>query len=106
MSDQARGPGWWLASDGKWYPPESLAAVSSPPPTNASAAVASLVLGIVSVFLFFLIIPPVLAIVFGLSARREIASSGGSLKGNGMAVGGIVLGVLCLLAWFGSTMPD
>lgn|GEM_PF-1843115 len=22
MSDQAQGPGWWLASDGKWYPPE------------------------------------------------------------------------------------
>ncbi len=22
MSDTSRGPGWWLASDGKWYPPE------------------------------------------------------------------------------------
>ncbi len=22
MSDQAQGPGWWQASDGKWYPPE------------------------------------------------------------------------------------
>jgi hypothetical protein len=22
MSDQAEGPGWWIASDGKWYPPE------------------------------------------------------------------------------------
>lgn len=22
MSDQAQGPGWWLASDGKWYPPQ------------------------------------------------------------------------------------
>jgi len=22
MSDTAQGPGWWLASDGKWYPPE------------------------------------------------------------------------------------
>lgn len=21
MSDQSQGPGWWLASDGKWYPP-------------------------------------------------------------------------------------
>ena len=26
MSDQSQGPGWWLASDGKWYPPQS------PPP--------------------------------------------------------------------------
>ena len=23
MSDSSQGPGWWLASDGKWYPPES-----------------------------------------------------------------------------------
>ncbi len=22
MSDVSQGPGWWLASDGKWYPPE------------------------------------------------------------------------------------
>lgn len=23
MSELMRGPGWWLASDGKWYPPET-----------------------------------------------------------------------------------
>ena len=23
MSDQRQGPGWWLASDGNWYPPSS-----------------------------------------------------------------------------------
>ena len=23
MSDRSKGEGWWLASDGKWYPPES-----------------------------------------------------------------------------------
>ena len=22
MSDTSQGPGWWLAADGKWYPPE------------------------------------------------------------------------------------
>ena len=22
MSDVSQGPGWWMASDGKWYPPE------------------------------------------------------------------------------------
>ena len=22
MSDTSQGPGWWQASDGKWYPPE------------------------------------------------------------------------------------
>lgn len=29
MSDTSQGPGWWLASDGKWYPPQPAAA---PPP--------------------------------------------------------------------------
>lgn len=32
MSDQSQGPGWWLASDGKWYPPESAPASAPPPP--------------------------------------------------------------------------
>ncbi len=35
MSDQQQGPGWWLASDGKWYPPEQAPAVP-PPETWAS----------------------------------------------------------------------
>lgn len=31
MSEQAEGPGWWLASDGKWYPPvEPPAAAPAP----------------------------------------------------------------------------
>ena len=30
MSDESQGPGWWQASDGKWYPPESRPA--GPPP--------------------------------------------------------------------------
>lgn len=29
MSDTSQGPGWWLASDGKWYPPQPAA---TPPP--------------------------------------------------------------------------
>src|SRR5690348_15270248 len=28
MSDTSQGEGWWLASDGRWYPPESF----RPPP--------------------------------------------------------------------------
>jgi len=33
VSDLSQGPGWWQASDGKWYPPESHPARQSPPPT-------------------------------------------------------------------------
>jgi len=34
VSDVAQGPGWWQASDGKWYPPESApsAAPATPYP--------------------------------------------------------------------------
>src|SRR5579875_3415767 len=32
MSDRPQGPGWWLASDGRWYPPESRLAQPPPPP--------------------------------------------------------------------------
>ncbi len=33
MSDAPQGPGWWLASDGRWHPPESRSAVPPLPPT-------------------------------------------------------------------------
>lgn len=35
MSDSAQGPGWWQASDGKWYPPQPQA--PPPPPTTQFA---------------------------------------------------------------------
>jgi hypothetical protein len=34
MSDAPQGPGWWEASDGKWYPPQAQSA----PPQPQSAA--------------------------------------------------------------------
>lgn len=30
MSDVSRGPGWWLASDGRWYPPEAVPGYAAP----------------------------------------------------------------------------
>jgi hypothetical protein len=32
MSDVSQGPGWWQASDGRWYPPQPAAPVAPPPP--------------------------------------------------------------------------
>ena len=32
MSDASQGPGWWLASDGRWYPPPTDAAAPTPRP--------------------------------------------------------------------------
>jgi hypothetical protein len=31
MSDTSQGPGWWLASDNKWYPPQPVQAPPPPP---------------------------------------------------------------------------
>jgi uncharacterized RDD family membrane protein YckC len=33
MSDTSQGPGWWQASDGKWYPPETA---STPAPAGGA----------------------------------------------------------------------
>jgi hypothetical protein len=40
MSDVSQGPGWWLASDGRWYPPEAVPGGRGPaePPPSPTAA--------------------------------------------------------------------
>jgi hypothetical protein len=37
MSDKSEGPGWWIASDGKWYPPELHPSVRDDSKVTASA---------------------------------------------------------------------
>ena len=34
MSETPQGPGWWVASDGKWYPPETHPSVRTDPPAQ------------------------------------------------------------------------
>jgi hypothetical protein len=41
MSDKSEGPGWWIASDGKWYPPELHPSVRNASRTKAAAGVAT-----------------------------------------------------------------
>jgi hypothetical protein len=38
MSDYSQGPGWWQASDGKWYPPDDAPPPAAPGPFTAPAA--------------------------------------------------------------------
>jgi len=105
MSDTSEGPGWWQASNGKWYRPEQHPGYSPPPqpilvsgyytldpdavprPTNG-LAIAAMVLGIV--WLWWL--GSILALIFGFVALRQIKERHES--GRGMAVAGIVLGCL------------
>ena len=112
MSDLSQGPGWWQASDGKWYSPEKHPGYRPPPPPIAPPppggqgpdvngpvtylqraqtngyAIASMVLGIL--WLYF--VGSILALVFGDRARKEINASNGAQQGQGMATAGIVLG--------------
>jgi hypothetical protein len=70
----------------------------SPPaqPPNNGMAVASMVLGIVGIFLGIL---SVVALALGYSARRQIDGSNGTQAGRGMAVAGIVLGWIGAVLW-------
>ena len=82
-----------MAGDQAWpgaAPPQSAM------PRNSGLAIASLVLGITSLTcsgLLGIVLAP-LAVVFGVRARRTIAASNGWRRGDGMAVAGIVLGVI------------
>ena len=117
MSDTSPGPGWWLASDGKWYPPTvqpgpppspvppvGNAPVSTPEVRSVARtngfAVASLVLGL----LWVLGLGSILALVFGIVAQKQIRASSGAERGEGLAKAGTVLGavgVACLMLIIG-----
>src|SRR4030043_388958 len=76
------------------------AAVPPPRPTgivrNSGMAVASLVLGLVGLF----VIPPssILAIIFGAVAMNQ-TNKNPNLKGKGMALAGLVLGIVAIVFW-------
>ncbi len=117
MSYTPQGEGWWQASDGWWYPPEEQPGYPMPPvgppgttgpygyaapfarpsPSNGSA-IASLVLGLLSIVLCLGFLTGIPAIITGSSARKQIRASGGMQSGDGMAVAGLVLG------WMGTVL--
>ncbi len=76
MSDISQGPGWWMASDGRWYPPESHPAAAHRsgvlPPSRSSMpgwAIAVIVGGCV---LFVLVVIAVAIPVFlGVQKNNE-----------------------------------
>jgi len=71
-------------------------------PAQSGKATASLVLGIIGIFICPIVLS-VLAIVFGVQSRNEIMNSGGRIKGHGMATAGLVLGIVGLVlmpVWF------
>jgi hypothetical protein len=68
------------------------------PPQTHSKATASLVCGIVGLFLCGVVLGP-LAIYFGNQAKKEISASGGRYSGDGLATAGIVLGIIAVVVF-------
>jgi hypothetical protein len=63
---------------------------------NNNLAIASLICGLSQILLWILLVPGILAFIFGLVSIRQIKQTGEA--GRGMAVTGVVLGVLGVLA--------
>ena len=66
--------------------------------TTSSLAIASLVSGILG-WTLLPVLGTLVAIVTGHMARAEIRRSGGALEGDGLAIGGLILGWLSALLW-------
>ena len=88
------------------------AAPGAPVPTERNPlALASLIVGVVSLVLCMAFVPAVVGLILGLIALRQIRSSGAG--GRGMAIGGTVasavsllLGVVVIAAAVSSDTPD
>jgi hypothetical protein len=66
-----------------------------PIPRDSGKATASLVLGITGIFGLLMCCPlvmPILAVVLGNQARREIRESNGWVRGEGQAKAGVIMG--------------
>jgi hypothetical protein len=67
--------------------------------------VASLVLGIVGLPAFFCFVTPLLAVIFGVVGYTQVSKTGAEGGGKGMAIAGIICGVIGCglgLMWLGS----
>ena len=70
----------------------------NPARTTSSLAIASLVSGTLG-WTLLPVLGTLVAIVTGHMARAEIRRSGGALEGDGLAIGGLILGWLSALLW-------
>ncbi len=120
-------PGWWLASDGNWYPPESAPAPAPPPPGPVPSsgpqgtgpngtATAALVTGILAVLLCWTFLGGLLlggtGIVLGViglkKARGLVGETGSGLATAGIVLGGtgcalsLVIGSIVMIAFLGA----
>lgn len=91
-------PGWWLASDGQWYPPESAQTPQRSPVQRgegypeASQATTALVLGILGIVLCQVLAP--FAWVMGHREMQAIDGGRRSPENRGTANAAKILGIV------------
>lgn len=94
---QPAPPPPYAGAPGQPYQPYGVPGGGFQPPKRTSGlAIASMVLGIVGVPMFVLVIPSLLALIFGIVSLRQISDRPQQLGGKGMAVAGVILGGLML----------
>jgi Domain of unknown function (DUF4190) len=79
-------------------PPPGFDYGAGAPAVTDSKATAALVCGIIGLLLCGVVLGPV-AIYLGTQAKKEIRSSNGQLKGEGLATAGIVMGVIAVIGF-------
>jgi hypothetical protein len=120
-ADSSQGPGWWQASDGKWYPPEQTPAASPPVPTpptaptapgpaptapgpapagSSSANEAGFFARLFDVSMKTFITPSIIKVLFILGLIAVSIFSLIILVAGAQADGGVVLILLAPLYWF------
>ena len=91
-AERPAAPQWSAPAQPPLAPQWSAAGAPMTPP-NSTAAVVSLIFGILS-WVALPVIAPIVAVVAGHMARAEIRRSNGQVGGSGMATAGLVLGYL------------
>jgi hypothetical protein len=78
-------------------PPPGAPGAYGQPQQTSPLAITSLVLGIVGIPCCTVFVLGIAAVVTGVLARKQIAESQGRIKGGGMALAGLVLGVISIV---------
>jgi type II secretory pathway pseudopilin PulG len=79
------------------YPPPGQPYQQYQPPKTDGGAIASMVLGIASFVLCLSFLSGIPAVIVGHISRSKIKKSGGRLKGDGIALAGLILGYISFL---------
>lgn len=79
------------------YPPQAQSYQPYQPARTDGGAIASMVLGIASFVLCLSFFSGIPAVIVGHISRSKIKKSGGRLKGDGMALAGLILGYISFL---------